>query len=105
MEIYAITIAALLYLCSAVAPASRRQVIGAATAIAWLAHGMALWGDMLAPHALRMGFAMMLSAAMWLSVAVYWLENRTYAPDLPTLLSANLIDPSLPTLHCSPLCE
>jgi type IV pilus assembly protein PilE len=35
--------------------------------------------------------------AIWATQRLYWLENRTYAPDLNTLLSANLIDPSLPT--------
>ena len=35
--------------------------------------------------------------AIWSAQRLYWLENRTYAPDLTTLLSANLIDPSLPT--------
>ena len=35
--------------------------------------------------------------SIWAAQRLYWLENRTYAPDLPTLLSANLIDPSLPT--------
>ena len=35
--------------------------------------------------------------SIWAAQRLYWLENRTYAPDLPTLLSANLVDPSLPT--------
>ncbi len=35
--------------------------------------------------------------AIWSAQRLYWLENRTYAPDLPTLLAANLIDPSLTT--------
>jgi prepilin-type N-terminal cleavage/methylation domain-containing protein len=35
--------------------------------------------------------------SIWSAQRLYWLENRTYAPDLPTLLSANLIDPSLTT--------
>ena len=35
--------------------------------------------------------------AIWSAQRLYWLENRTYSPDLPTLLSANLIDPSLTT--------
>jgi prepilin-type N-terminal cleavage/methylation domain-containing protein len=34
---------------------------------------------------------------IWSAQRLYWLENRTYAPDLNTLLAANLIDPSLPT--------
>jgi prepilin-type N-terminal cleavage/methylation domain-containing protein len=33
--------------------------------------------------------------AIWSAQRLYWLENRSYAPDLNTLLSANLIDPSL----------
>ena len=35
--------------------------------------------------------------SIWSAQRLYWLENRTYAPDLNTLLTANLIDPSLPT--------
>ena len=35
--------------------------------------------------------------SIWSAQRLYWLQNRTYAPDLNTLLSANLIDPSLPT--------
>jgi prepilin-type N-terminal cleavage/methylation domain-containing protein len=35
--------------------------------------------------------------AIWSAQRLYWLENRTYAPDLATLLSANLIDPSVTT--------
>jgi type IV pilus assembly protein PilE len=33
--------------------------------------------------------------AVWSAQRLYWLQNRTYASDLSTLLSANLIDPSL----------
>jgi prepilin-type N-terminal cleavage/methylation domain-containing protein len=35
--------------------------------------------------------------AIWAAQRLYWLENRTYAPDMNTLLSVSLIDPSLPT--------
>jgi prepilin-type N-terminal cleavage/methylation domain-containing protein len=35
--------------------------------------------------------------AIWSAQRLYWLQNRTYAPDLNTLLSANLIDPTLTT--------
>jgi Tfp pilus assembly protein PilE len=35
--------------------------------------------------------------AIWSAQRLYWLENRTYSPDLDTLLNANLIDPSLTT--------
>jgi prepilin-type N-terminal cleavage/methylation domain-containing protein len=34
--------------------------------------------------------------AIWSAQRLYWLQNRTYAPDLSTLVTANLIDPSLP---------
>jgi type II secretory pathway pseudopilin PulG len=35
--------------------------------------------------------------SIWSAQRLYWLENRNYATDLPTLQSANLIDPTLPT--------
>jgi prepilin-type N-terminal cleavage/methylation domain-containing protein len=35
--------------------------------------------------------------SIWSAQRLYWLENRIYSPDLPTLQSANLIDPSLAT--------
>jgi type IV pilus assembly protein PilE len=35
--------------------------------------------------------------AVWSAQRLYWLQNRVYAPDLSTLLSASLIDPSLTT--------
>jgi prepilin-type N-terminal cleavage/methylation domain-containing protein len=39
--------------------------------------------------------------AIWSAQRLYWLANRSFAPDLPTLLAANasspLIDPSLTT--------
>jgi prepilin-type N-terminal cleavage/methylation domain-containing protein len=35
--------------------------------------------------------------AIWSAQRLYWLENRTYSPDLNTLLTANFIDPSLTT--------
>ncbi len=33
--------------------------------------------------------------SIWSAQRLYWLQNRTYAPDLLTLQTANLIDPSL----------
>ena len=46
----------------------------------WL-HGGALWADMVLPGCLRLGFAIMLSATLWISVAAYWLENRNFSLD------------------------
>jgi type II secretory pathway pseudopilin PulG len=36
--------------------------------------------------------------AIWSAQRLYWLQSRAYAPDLDTLLAANLIDPSLATV-------
>ncbi|HEY5798736.1 MAG TPA: cytochrome c biogenesis protein CcsA [Burkholderiaceae bacterium] len=69
-------IAAALYAVCAFLPPRHARAIAAGTALAWLLHGAALFSDVAAPSALRVGFAMMLSSAMWISVAVYWLENR-----------------------------
>ncbi|MES2151340.1 MAG: cytochrome c biogenesis protein CcsA [Pseudomonadota bacterium] len=73
--------AALLYAVCTFLPAQQRGLISGMTAIAWLLHGGALWLDVLAPGSLRIGFAVMLSAALWISVAAYWLENRNFALD------------------------
>jgi prepilin-type N-terminal cleavage/methylation domain-containing protein len=35
--------------------------------------------------------------AIWSAQRLYWLQNRTYSPDLNTLSAASLIDPSLAT--------
>ncbi len=35
--------------------------------------------------------------AIWSAQRLYWLENRTYAPDLATLYSLDLLDPSIST--------
>jgi ABC-type uncharacterized transport system permease subunit len=81
MEIYAMFAAAFCYVVCTFLPAKRPFAIVAATAAAWVLHGVGLWPDVLAPGALRLGFAVMLSAAMWISVAVYWIENRNLALD------------------------
>lgn len=73
--------AVLLYAVCALLPANRRTAISAVTAIAWLTHGAALGLDVVVPGGLRVGFAVMLSAALWVSVAAYWLENRNFALD------------------------
>jgi len=74
-------LAAILYLACAFLPSGRRILISTATGLAWLLHGGALWADMIAPGAVRLGFAVMLSATLWISVAAYWLENRNFPLD------------------------
>jgi ABC-type uncharacterized transport system permease subunit len=74
-------LAALLYLACSVLPPQRRMVISGGTAFAWLMHGAALSADVIAPGSLRIGFAVMLSATLWISVAAYWVENRNFSLD------------------------
>jgi ABC-type uncharacterized transport system permease subunit len=81
MYIYFFILAALLYATCAVLPSRQRTAIAAASALAWLLHGVALWVDMIAPGTLRIGFAIMLSATLWISVAAYWWENRNLSLD------------------------
>ncbi len=73
--------AALLYAGCAALPSRLTLAISLGTLAAWSLHGVALWAEVVAPGSLRLGFATMLSAALWVSVAVYWIENRHAALD------------------------
>lgn len=81
MQTYFFILAALLYLVCAMLPSERRLPLSLGTVAGWLLHGGALMADMFAADAVRVGFAVMLSATMWVSVAAYWLENRNFALD------------------------
>jgi len=81
MLIYFFVLAALLYATCAMLPSRWHAAISVGTAVGWLLHGGALWIDMVRPDSLRLGFAIMLSATLWVSVAVYWLENRNFSLD------------------------
>ena len=81
MQVFVIPAAVALYLICALLPEQRRRAVVVGTAIAWGLHGFALALMAIEPNFLRMGFALMLSAALWLSVAAYWLENRQRAVD------------------------
>lgn len=81
MQTYLYLAAALLYTVCALLPARMGILISGITAGAWLLHGGALWTDLLANGNVRIGFALMLSAALWVSVAAYWIENRNFALD------------------------
>ncbi|VXC52749.1 inner membrane protein YpjD [Massilia sp. 9I] len=89
--------AALLYAVCALLPSRRGAVISGVTAVAWAVHGAALGLDVIAPGRLRVGFAIMLSSALWVSVAAYWLENRNFALDgmrrlvMPFAFAASLL--------------
>ena len=81
MQIYFFIVAAALYATCAFLPLERRRAIALGTLAGWSLHGVALWSQVVGPDSLRLGFAMMLSAALWVSVAAYWLENRNAALD------------------------
>lgn len=76
MQIYLSFLAAALYILSVVLPGRWSLPANAAGAIAWLLHGAALGMTIFPDHAIRVGFAVMLSAALWVSVFVCSLENR-----------------------------
>jgi ABC-type uncharacterized transport system permease subunit len=94
--------AAILYAVCALLPSPRGAVISGVTVLAWVLHGAALWPDMLANGTLRVGFAFMLSAALWISVAAWWIENRNFALDgmrrmiMPCAAVSSLLPPLFP---------
>ncbi len=81
MQTYFFLLAALLYLACAFLPSQRRLPISLGIVAGWMLHGGALLSDMFAVDALRVGFAVMLSSTLWISVAAYWLENRNFSLD------------------------
>src|ERR1700693_2381323 len=81
MQNYLFILAALIYLVCAFLPSAWRNTLSLAIMGGWLLHGAALYIDMTAPGELRVGFAAMLSATLWISVAAYWLEKRQLSLD------------------------
>ena len=81
MHTYLFVLAALLYAVCAFLPSQQRVAISLGTAAGWILHGGALAADVVAPGSLRIGFAIMLSATLWISVGAYWLENRNFSLD------------------------
>jgi ABC-type uncharacterized transport system permease subunit len=73
--------AALLYVICPFIPASRHLLGLSLTALAWCLHGLALALSAYEPGALRIGFAVMWSSAIWISVLVYLVENRNFSLD------------------------
>lgn len=61
---------------------TQRKLISAGTLLAWLAHAAALYVEAFPGNdAIRLGFATVLSATLWISVAAWWLENRNLSLD------------------------
>lgn len=81
MQIYLSFLAAVLYVACFFLSGQRRALASGLTVSAWLAHGAALWAQIFFDDGLRVGFAVMLSSALWVSVLVYWLENQNYSLD------------------------
>lgn len=81
MQTYFFIVAALSYAACALLPPRRARLVSMATGLAWLSHAATLWLDLMAPGALRIGFAAMLSSALWISVGVYWVESRNFGLD------------------------
>jgi len=94
--------AAILYAVCALLPSKRGAAISGVTGVAWALHGAALLPDAVSNGTLRVGFAFMLSAALWVSVAAYWLENRNFALDglrrmvMPCAAIAAVLPPLFP---------
>ena len=79
MQIYLPLFAAALYMSVLFVP-SRLRTLGASLGLlAWLLHGVTLWGSVFASDAIRVGFAVMLSSALWVTVSVYLVENRNFS--------------------------
>jgi ABC-type uncharacterized transport system permease subunit len=81
MQTYFFIAAALAYGVCAILPSGQGRSISIVTAVAWLLQGATLWFDLMGRDTLRIGFAAMLSAALWISVGTYWLENRNFGLD------------------------
>ncbi|MET3108178.1 ABC-type uncharacterized transport system permease subunit [Oxalobacteraceae bacterium GrIS 1.18] len=75
MQTYLTIIAAILYVSCLFLPARGRWLISSVIVLGWSVHGAALWLEVSSPVGMRLGFAMMLSTALWISVLAYWLEN------------------------------
>jgi ABC-type uncharacterized transport system permease subunit len=76
-----IALSAIFYLLATFLPLRLRTPISAIVVLGWLMHALALSGEIDSHGTLRIGFAVMLSVALWISVAAYWLENRNFALD------------------------
>lgn len=81
MQNYFFYIAAALYLVSGILPGKLRRLAAVGTIAAWILHGLSLAGHAIGPDFLRLGFAVMLSATLWITVSAYWIENRNFNID------------------------
>lgn len=73
---YQLIVVAALYLVSAFLPVRWRAAGYVTTILGLLLHACALTLEVYTNNVLRMGFAVVLSATMWMSVTAYLIENR-----------------------------
>lgn len=78
MLIYLSFLAAALYLIAAALPFQRASLSGWIAGAGWVLHGISLWSHVFAGDMLRVGFSVMLSAALWMTVTAYSWENRGF---------------------------
>jgi ABC-type uncharacterized transport system permease subunit len=74
-------IAAAFYLVCPFIPNRHHRVVLGLTAIAWLVHGAALLLTVFSNEGLRVGFAVMWSTALWVSIMIYLFENKKFPID------------------------
>ncbi|MCD6026239.1 MAG: putative cytochrome c assembly protein [Solimicrobium sp.] len=75
MQTYLFITVAVLYSSCLLLPTNPRWLISLIIVVGWLIHGTVLWQEMNAAAGIQLGFALMLSTALWISVLAYWLEN------------------------------
>lgn len=75
MQTYLSITAAVLYASCLFLPVKSRWLISLIIVVGWSLHGAVLWLEMSSPVGIRLGFALVLSSALWISVLAYWLEN------------------------------
>jgi ABC-type uncharacterized transport system permease subunit len=81
MQNYLSYIATILYVICPLIPSTRKAFALSLAALAWCVHGAALANSVFNGDSLRIGFAVMSSAALWVSVLVYLVENRNFSVD------------------------
>jgi ABC-type uncharacterized transport system permease subunit len=86
MQPYLSIIVAVLYASCLFLPVKPRWLISSAIVSGWLLHGVVLWLEMSSPVGIQLGFALMLSCALWISVLAYWLENWKLPLDVMRIL-------------------
>lgn len=86
MQTYLSITAAVLYLSCLFLPSKPRWLTSLVIVAGWVLHAAVLWVEMSSPVGIRLGFALMLSCALWISVLAYWLENWKLPLDALRLL-------------------